>query len=145
VILPVEPTSGGTLWATLAAAGGAAPAVAAPEPVAEAPKPAPRKEARKERKAEPKPARVAAKPAPAKDKPASGKGTLMLAAKPPCDILIDGKKTGLTTPQRDLDLAAGKHKVTLVNREHGIKESFSVTVKPGQSVRVVKDLTRKMK
>ena len=149
VILPVEPSSGGTLWATLAVAGGGAPAVAAPEPVEAKPEPKPepepKREAKKERKAEPKPARVAKADRPQSENKSSGKGTLMLAAKPPCDIFIDGKKTGLTTPQRDLDLAAGKHKVTLVNREHRIKESFSVTVKAGQSVRVVKDLTRKMK
>jgi outer membrane biosynthesis protein TonB len=159
VILPVEPASGGTLWATLASAkGGAAPAVAVEEPEETKPEPkaapkvekkreakvpeAPKKKA--EKKAEPK--KVAAKPE--KDKPearADGKGTLQLAAKPPCEIIIDGRKTGLTTPQRDLDLPAGKHKVTLINKEHGIKEAFSVTVKAGQSTRVVKDLTRKMK
>jgi hypothetical protein len=154
VILPVEPASGGTLWATLASAkGGAAPAVAAEEPEA-APEPkvekkreakvpeAPKKKA--EKKSEPK--KVAAKPEKDKSEAkADGKGTLQLAAKPPCEIIIDGKKTGLTTPQRDLDLSAGKHKVTLINKEHGIKEAFSVTVKAGQSTRVVKDLTRKMK
>lgn len=158
VILPVEPASGGTLWATLASATGAAPVAAVveePEPTAEEPEAAPAKVEKKreaklpeakrkaEKKAEPK--KVAAKEKAKPEARADGKGTLMLAAKPPCDIIIDGKKTGLTTPQRDLDLSAGKHKITLINKEHGIKEAFSVTVKAGQSTRVVKDLTRKMK
>jgi hypothetical protein len=71
-------------------------------------------------------------------------GTLMLGSKPPCQIFIDGKDTGKKTPQRDLTLPAGRHKITLINNEHGIKESFSVTIKPGQTVKEIKDLTDRM-
>jgi hypothetical protein len=84
------------------------------------------------------------KPKKEKTVASGGDGTLMIGAKPPCQIIIDGRNTGLTTPQRALDLSAGKHKVTLVNKEHGIKESFTVSIKAGQSTRVVKDLTSKM-
>jgi hypothetical protein len=152
VLLPVDPAAG-SVAATLVAVGERAqPAVAAqptPQPAVAperaAPRPAPT--ARPEPRPEPK-KRVADRPRKAADgAPAAGggTGTLMLASKPPCEIFVDGRNTGLTTPQRDLSLPAGKHKVTLVNREHGIKETFTVTVTASESVRVVKDLTDRMK
>jgi len=149
VILPVDATTT-RVAATLAASGGAAPA-----PVAEAPKPAtdddlstrraPRHDSEKksEKRVEKKADRK--KVAKTDDPPKGGEGVLMLAAKPPCEILIDGKRTGLTTPQRDLSLAPGNHSVTLINRDNSIKESFSVTIKSSQATRVVKDLTSQMK
>ena len=70
---------------------------------------------------------------------AGGEGILSLGAKPPCDIFIDGKSTGLKTPQREIKLAAGHHKVTLVNNEFGIKESFTVEIKAGTPTKMVKD------
>ena len=88
------------------------------------------------------PARVASKPAPA---PTGGAALLMIGSKPPCDIVVDGKRTGLTTPQRALKLTPGPHKVTLVNKQYGISESFTVTAKAGAPVKVVKDLTAKMR
>jgi serine/threonine protein kinase len=73
--------------------------------------------------------------------PAAGKGqgTLLLGSKPPCDIYIDGKDTGLQTPQRDIKLSAGKHKITLVNNEFGIKETFSVEIKADAVEKQIKD------
>ncbi|MBL8624811.1 MAG: hypothetical protein JNK64_26115 [Myxococcales bacterium] len=118
----------------------------APEPVAAAPvrpartrtaAPAPTRVASK-----PAPTRVASKPAPA---PTGGAALLMVGSKPPCDIVVDGKRTGLTTPQRALKLTPGPHKVTLVNKQYGISESFTVTAKVGAPVKVVKDLTAKMR
>ena len=85
----------------------------------------------KETKPEPK---VDATPAVAK-----GTGTLLLGSKPPCDIYIDGKDSGLQTPQRDIKLSAGKHKITLVNNEYGIKETFSVEIKPDTVEKQIKD------
>jgi hypothetical protein len=73
------------------------------------------------------------------------KGVLMIASKPPCRILINDRDTGLTTPQRDIQLIKGRHKVTLVNREHGIESTLSVNIHPGKRVRVVRDLTDRMK
>jgi hypothetical protein len=35
-----------------------------------------------------------------------GEGVLMVSSKPPCEILIDGVATGLTTPQRAIKLTA---------------------------------------
>ncbi len=88
----------------------------------------------KETKAEPK--EVKAEPAVAK-----GEGTLLLGSKPPCDIFIDGKDTGLQTPQRDIKLPAGKHKITLVNNEFGIKETFSVDIKTDATEKQIKDFS----
>ena len=67
-------------------------------------------------------------PKPPVDKPASGTGTLALGSKPPCDIYIDGAATGGHTPSRT-QLPVGKHKVTLVNSEFNIRETFSVDIK----------------
>jgi eukaryotic-like serine/threonine-protein kinase len=70
-----------------------------------------------------------------------GTGTLALSAKPPCKIFIDGRDTGKVTPERALELPAGSHRVTLMNNEFGIKESFSVKIKAGESTRSIKDFT----
>ncbi len=103
------------------------------------------------RKAEPK-AKPAPKAAPRVTKaepvkPAAGGkgGVLMLGAKPPCDIFIDGKATGLKTPQRAIKVSPGPHKVTLVNRENRITETFTIDVKAGVPTKIVKDLTKRMK
>jgi hypothetical protein len=137
-------------------------AVAAEPPptpaVAEEPAVAPEPEPEPEHTVAAKPARAKAEPkahAPRVAKaepvhraaPATGGkgGMLMLGAKPPCDIFIDGKKTGLKTPQREIKIAAGAHKITLVNKQYKITESFSVDVKAGAPTKVVKDLTKRMK
>jgi eukaryotic-like serine/threonine-protein kinase len=73
--------------------------------------------------------------------PAGGDGVLSLGAKPPCDIYIDGKATGLKTPQREIKLSVGHHKVTLMNNEYGIKESFGVDIKGGTPTKMVKDFS----
>ncbi len=70
-----------------------------------------------------------------------GDGVLLLGSKPPCEIFIDGRNTGLRTPQREIKLSAGRHKVTLLNNEFGIKESFSIEIKPGETTRAVKDFS----
>ncbi len=68
-----------------------------------------------------------------------GTGTLMLGAKPPCKIFVDGRDTGLSTPQRAMELPAGPHRITLMNNEYGIKESFNVKIKVGEPVKAIKD------
>lgn len=75
----------------------------------------------------------------------AAKGNLLLGSKPPCKIYIDGRNTGLTTPQRNIELSAGSHKITLINNEHNIKETFKVTIKSGDETRVIKDLTSLIK
>ncbi|MEO8841323.1 MAG: PEGA domain-containing protein [Kofleriaceae bacterium] len=83
-------------------------------------------------------------PAPEKkiEKPvvAAGTGTLMISTKPPCEILIDGKATGMSTPQRALALPAGAHKITLVNSNANINKTVMVQINADQATKLVKDL-----
>ncbi|HEY6034616.1 MAG TPA: PEGA domain-containing protein, partial [Kofleriaceae bacterium] len=72
---------------------------------------------------------------------AGANGSLMISSKPPCEIEIDGKSTGLRTPQRAIALSAGPHKVTLVNSEANVNKSLMVQINAGQSTKLVKDLT----
>jgi serine/threonine protein kinase len=69
-----------------------------------------------------------------------GFGMIGLGAKPPCRIFIDGRDTGQKTPQVGIKLKAGKHRVTLVNNEFGIKESFTVKITAGETEKAFKDL-----
>jgi hypothetical protein len=89
---------------------------------------------------------VAATPALAKPSTAAatGDGILMINAKPPCEILVDGKATGLTTPQRAMSLPVGTHQVTLVNAQYGIRKKLSVTISAGKATKVIQDLTASM-
>ena len=96
------------------------------------------------RKTSPRIRTVARDSGASKASPKGDPGVLMLGAKPPCDILIDGKKTGLKTPQRVLSLPPGKHRITLVNQEHKLRESFRVSIQSGKTTRVVRDLTSKL-
>ena len=93
---------------------------------------------------EPSPATTTAPDDVTSPKP-SGDGTLLLGSKPPCDILVDGSSTGQHTPVRDLKLSAGKHQITLVNDELGIKETFTVDIKSGQTEKQIKDFSAKIK
>jgi len=146
----------------VAAAKPAEPVVKAPEPAktetpkpvktvaAETPKTQPVKtvaaETPKTKTSSPKaPAKLDSEPkAEPKETPKAsggggGQGTLLLGSKPPCEIFVDGKSTGLSTPQKDLKLAAGKHKITLVNNEFGIKETFAVDIKADATEKQIKD------
>jgi hypothetical protein len=76
--------------------------------------------------------------------PAPATGTLMVGSKPPCDIYIDGEPTGLKTPQRAIEVAAGTHRITLINAELDIKKSFVVKITAGKSTRAIHDLTGKI-
>jgi hypothetical protein len=165
-LVPVDPSVSQSVMANLAGNGAVADdseTVAAPAPspadnaepqIAQAPATNAAKAVAEDRGAEQARAAAkkdkAAKKAPAKKvakaEPTSsgGRGTLKIGAKPPCDIFIDGKKTGLVTPQAAIKLSAGKHTITLVNKEHGIKEKLSVTIEAGETTKVIKDLTSRM-
>ena len=67
-------------------------------------------------------------------------GVLMVSTKPPCEILIDGRPTGLVTPQRALSLAPGAHAITLVNDEQGVRRTEHVRISPNRSTKLVRDL-----
>ena len=83
-------------------------------------------------------------PAPRVDKPvASGEGYMRINSKPATKIAIDGKDTGLWTPQLHLRLNSGMHRVTLSNPQFVLSESYNIEVKPGETQTVVKDLRPK--
>jgi hypothetical protein len=73
--------------------------------------------------------------------PAPTHGTLMIGSKPPCRILIDGKDTGLTTPNRGVRVPAGRHTITLVNRELGISDSSTLVITAGRKAKLIRDLS----
>ncbi len=72
----------------------------------------------------------------------AGNGVLMISAKPPCEIIIDGKSTHLTTPQRSVAVAAGAHTVMLVNASMGIKKSIAVQVDAKKPTKLIEDFTK---
>ena len=59
-------------------------------------------------------------------------------------VYIDGKDTGSSTPHKFDGLASGRHKVTLVNNEFGIKETFSVEVKADGVEKQIKDYSDRL-
>jgi hypothetical protein len=71
----------------------------------------------------------------------AGLGKLAISSKPPCSIVIDGKDTGLVAPQRAIELAAGKHEVTLVNAEQGIHLTAEVAITAERSTQLIRDFT----
>ena len=88
---------------------------------------------------------VAAPAAPRAEKAVvapAGEGVLMISSKPPCEIVIDGKPTGLTTPQREITLSAGSHKVTLVNKAEAITRTIAVQISSDQPTKVIQDLMK---
>jgi hypothetical protein len=104
----------------------------------EEPKVAPRKVAAADKAPEPKasPEKQAAE----KSSAPAGDGYLRLGSKPWTNITVDGKETGLHTPQTHLKLASGTHRITLINPQFSIKETFSVEIKAGETETVIKDL-----
>jgi serine/threonine protein kinase len=84
------------------------------------------------------------KPAAAPPKPVvkAGDGYLRLNSKPWTNIAVDGKESGLHTPQTQMKLPSGSHRITLTNPQFNIKETFSVDVKAGETVTVIKDLRK---
>jgi hypothetical protein len=71
-----------------------------------------------------------------------GDGVLMVSSKPPCEIVVDGVPTGLTTPQRALKLPAGTHKITLINGSEKIKKTVTVTITADQPTKVIENFMK---
>jgi hypothetical protein len=67
------------------------------------------------------------------------KGSLRITAKPPCSIAIDGRPTGMSTPQAAISLAAGHHSITLTNAEQGISLTKDVTIEADQSTSLIQN------
>jgi hypothetical protein len=75
-----------------------------------------------------------------RSEPPVGQGTLMISSKPPCEIVIDGQATGLTTPQRSIALSAGSHRITLLNSEKSIRKVVSVQIIANTTAKIIEDL-----
>ncbi|MFT3699008.1 MAG: hypothetical protein QM831_38035 [Kofleriaceae bacterium] len=73
---------------------------------------------------------------------ADGNGVLMVSAKPPCEIYVDGKATHLTTPQRSISVSAGQHSITLVNMQMGVKKTIAVKVDAHKPTKLIQDFTK---
>ncbi len=91
-----------------------------------------------EKKAEEqKPQVVKTEPAKKEEKPpeipvaASGDGTLRVNSRPWTNITVDGKDTGLHTPQAHLKLSPGAHRITLSNPQFHVDQTISVDIRAG--------------
>jgi serine/threonine-protein kinase len=63
----------------------------------------------------------------------SGKtGTLRLNSRPWAQVTLDGKPIG-NTPQQNLQLSAGKHKLQLSNPQLGLAKSVTINIKAGET------------
>jgi hypothetical protein len=68
-------------------------------------------------------------------------GVLMVASKPPCEIVIDGKPTQLETPQRSIALSPGTHSVTLINAKLHINKTVPVQVAANKPTKLIQNFT----
>ncbi len=93
--------------------GGASPRPARPTPVAAEPSGGPET--------------VSRPPAPVA---AGGTGTLRINTRPWSQVYVDGTLIG-NTPQMNIPLRAGSHRVTLVNTEFNIRETITVNIAAG--------------
>ncbi|MFI5288780.1 MAG: PEGA domain-containing protein [Polyangia bacterium] len=80
------------------------------------------------------------KPVATPEPAATGSGFLRIGSKPWTTIALDGKDTGLHTPQTQMKVAAGSHRITLSNPQFKIRQTFSVDIKAGETITVIKDL-----
>jgi hypothetical protein len=71
--------------------------------------------------------------------PSGSQASLRLNSRPWSQVFIDGRMIG-NTPQLNLPLPAGHHKVKLVNPQLGMSKAFSVDLKAGKVVTKVVDL-----
>jgi hypothetical protein len=76
-----------------------------------------------------------------KDTADGATGTLSVASKPPCQLSIDGKQTGLMTPQKKLKLPAGAHKVRFVNADQGIDLTTEIVIYAEEQRSLIQDFT----
>jgi hypothetical protein len=62
----------------------------------------------------------------------AGQGTLRINSRPWSQVTVDGRAIG-NTPQMNVALPAGNHRVTLMNPEFNLKKTLTITIKPGQT------------
>jgi hypothetical protein len=66
-------------------------------------------------------------------------GTLRVNSRPWSQVFVDDNLVG-NTPQANLQLNAGRHKIKLVNESMGYTRTFEITLKPGQTLTKVVNL-----
>lgn len=71
--------------------------------------------------------------APPKAERVEGEGFLDVLCKPECEIEIDGKPTGKRSPERGLRIAAGRHRLRLVNRPTSLSVTDVVEIRPEET------------
>jgi len=70
----------------------------------------------------------------------SGKvGILRLNTRPWSQVIVDGRMVG-NTPQPNLQLSAGRHKLQLINQQLGVRKNVTVTIKAGEVTTTVLNL-----
>jgi hypothetical protein len=70
-----------------------------------------------------------------------GKGKLSINTNPWSVVFIDGKKVG-NTPLLRVKLKAGRHEVTLVNKEQGIEQKLKIVIEAGKETKIMKILKK---
>ena len=71
------------------------------------------------------------KPRNAKPPAAGPPGSLRIMTEPSCEVIVDGRARG-STPIAGIELAAGKHRVQLVNSRFGIDRTYIVEIEAGK-------------
>jgi serine/threonine-protein kinase len=67
-------------------------------------------------------------------------GTLQINSRPWSEISVDGRPVG-NTPQRALQLSAGRHKIKLTNPDLGLSKTIRIKIKAGETVTKIETLT----
>jgi PEGA domain len=67
-------------------------------------------------------------------------GFLNLRSLPDAEIFVDGKNTGLKTPQKKIKLNPGTHAITLKVPEQALEESFTVEIKTKETATITRKL-----
>lgn len=67
----------------------------------------------------------------------TGKGVLSIASTPSMEVWVDGRNSNAKTPVKII-LLAGKHKVTLFDKQKAKAKSFEIEIKPDATTKVVK-------
>ncbi len=69
-----------------------------------------------------------------------GPGRLRINSRPWSQVSVDGQNIG-TTPQMNISLSSGRHRVTLVNPEFNIRKTITVNIRPGETTTRIVNLT----
>ena len=72
-------------------------------------------------------------PEPAPAVAGGAAGTLRVQTRPWSKVFVDGRMVG-NTPLMGVEISAGRHTLTFVNDDFGIRKSVKVDVQPGQVV-----------